>query len=204
MERQTLSQTGTVVSGLLVAALVCLGLSACSSDKTATTSSSEPASPSPTSPSTSTGGSAPASSTPVTSSPASTRCHTSELSAALQPAQGGAGSIFTPLSLTNTGTRTCVVTGYPGVSLLDASGAILGVPATRDPGTVVSITLAPKAAAHTIVDTQNAIDPTQCGPMSTSVLIYPPDETDSITIAGALQICGGVLGVLPMAAGATG
>ena len=56
-----------------------------------------------------------------TSTPSSTRCHTSQLTAAVGVSQGAAGSIYTAIMLTNHSSTTCVIAGYPGVSLLDAA-----------------------------------------------------------------------------------
>ena len=48
--------------------------------------------------------------------PGSPTAPTSELKGSLGPEEGAAGSTYAPLVLTNAGTRTCEVRGFPGVS----------------------------------------------------------------------------------------
>ena len=67
----------------------------------------------------STSASAPPPTTPTaapTSSAGIANCATSELKGSLGPEEGAAGSTYAPLVLTNAGTRTCEVRGFPGVS----------------------------------------------------------------------------------------
>ncbi len=46
---------------------------------------------------------------------------------------GAAGSFYYDLEFTNISMRACTLTGYPGVSGLNAAAAQLGAPAARDP-----------------------------------------------------------------------
>jgi hypothetical protein len=173
---------------LLVAG--CLTVAGCGSSREAATDT--------------TTGSGSSSSTPSSSAePSPPRCHTSQLQAAVRSGQGAAGSMYTPLSLTNTGTASCQMTGYPGVSLLDVSGNQIGSPATHSAATVAAITLAPGDAAHTVMRTQNPTGGNPCDPVSTSVKVFPPDELDALTVPGALQTCGGDFTITPMVAGTT-
>ena len=137
---------------------------------------------------------------------ASDRCRTNELSAALGPQDAGAGNIYIPLILKNTGTRTCAVAGYPGVSLLDASGNQIGTPATRETGfPEAAVTLAPGAQASTALHTANeGIAPGSCLPPSTKVRVFPPNELDALEIAGKVTVCGNLFSVSPLVAGTTG
>ena len=127
-------------------------------------------------------------------------CPTSQLSASLGASQGAAGHVIVPLSLTNHGRTTCVLAGYPGVSLLDGSGAPIGTPATRATRPVSPTLLAPGAGAQTELESQNpGLSPTPCWATSTTIKVYPPNQLDSLTIAGAFQVCGGEFTVTPMA-----
>ncbi|WP_234009929.1 DUF4232 domain-containing protein [Streptomyces sp. SA3_actF] len=67
----------------------------------------------------------------------------------------GAGNIHYSLVFTNTSGRTCVLSGYPGVSHLAGDGAQIGAPAKREGGAGSSVRLAPGAKAHSEVHTLN-------------------------------------------------
>ena len=115
------------------------------------------------------------------------------------------GSVYTPLVINNVGTRTCTVHGYPGVSLLDASGSQIDAPATRDTGVAATtVVLAPGASAAALLHTVNgALFGIPCRGPSAKVRIYPPDEYDAIVIAAAYTECHG-FSVRPFVAGTTG
>ena len=133
---------------------------------------------------------APASTTSTTALPS--HCASSELRAALGPADAGAGQIYQPIIVTNTGTRSCQLRGFPGVSLLDASSSQIGQPATRDGSEGATITLAPGASASAALHTTNggqSADP--CVGPSASIKVFPPDNTEALTVAAAFTACGG-------------
>jgi Protein of unknown function (DUF4232) len=76
------------------------------------------------------------------------------------------------------------LTGYPGVSLLVA-GAQVGSPAGRSGAAITTVTLAAQASV-----TSQLTDVTTCNaPLSDSVRIYPPNETDSVVLPVALRAC---------------
>jgi len=188
----------------LAAALVAAGCSSGSGGSSSGTSTSTTASTgtstTSTAPTSTTGG-RPTSTTSGGSTTAapSNRCHTSQLTAALGPSQGAAGSTYVTLSLSNHSSSTCTVQGYPGVSLLDASGHQIGTPATRAAGPSGSIVLAPGGVATTTVHTLNAgIAPGGCWAPSTSVKVFPPDELDALTASGSITVCGNTFSVTPM------
>ena len=84
---------------------------------TTTTAPSTPETTAPTSPAAGSGGGA----DPGTPS-APSRCTTAELAGSLGPADGAAGSVNQTLVLTNTGSRTCTLRGFPGVSYVRGDG----------------------------------------------------------------------------------
>jgi hypothetical protein len=137
---------------------------------------------------------------------ASDRCHTNELSLSLGPPDGAAGNIYVPVVLRNSSTRTCNVAGYPGVSLLDGAGTMIGTAATREPGPpVANVRLAPGAAASTAVHTVNqGIAPGGCWPASAKVRVYPPNELNALEVAGAVTVCGNMFSITPLVAGTAG
>lgn len=123
-------------------------------------------------------------------------CSTSELEASLGTGGGGgAGSTYPSLVLTNTGERTCTLTGFPGVSFVgDDNGTQLGAPAERDgEGTPTTITLAPGESAHSLLRIVQAgnFDAATCAPQPADGLrVYPPDQTDALFVpSGSFTAC---------------
>jgi hypothetical protein len=196
---------GALVTALSLTALGCSSSSHHSSSSTTTarsTTSSSSSSTSSGSSSTTTGGSTSSSggSGSTTTTGGRPTCTTSQLAASLGQPQGAAGHTFIPLVLTNHGSASCVIQGYPGVSLLDGGGAPIGTPATRAPGVAApAVVLAPGAGTPATLGTQNAgISPAPCWAVSTSIKVYPPNQLASLTIAGAITVCGGEFTVTPV------
>jgi Protein of unknown function (DUF4232) len=68
-----------------------------------------------------------------------------------------AGSTYVGLVFTNRSGHTCALTGYPGVSAVDAAGRRLGAPATRNPQTSVrTVVVAPGRRATALVQITDA------------------------------------------------
>jgi hypothetical protein len=121
---------------------------------------------------------------------APTTCRSANLALTLGPQTGTAGHFNYELQLRNTGAVPCTMTGFPGVSFLDASGKQIGVPAERNTLTYSTVTLAPGTTgdAHLAV-----VDPSvQNCPAAAAhdIRVYPPNETASLTVAvTGLQVC---------------
>lgn len=138
------------------------------------------------------GGTSPSEST--TASTEAAACPTSALSAEVAPAEGGgaAGSVYWNVTFTNTGTVACTLTGYPGVSFADGAGAQVGEPADREPsGTgAVAVRLAPGGSASAPLRVTNTGVIDGCTPVTaSSVVIYPPDQTASLTASAQVRVC---------------
>ena len=67
------------------------------------------------------------------------------------PGGGTAGTVYYPLEFSNVGRVRCTLDGYPGVSAYGSAGRRIGKPATRNPGSHATVTLAPGATAHAIL-----------------------------------------------------
>jgi hypothetical protein len=96
------------------------------------------------------------------------------------------------LVLRNTGSSTCIERGYPGVSFVSGSQCQqVGAAASRAPGTIATVTLAPGASASAtlgIVDAGNF--PSDCNKTSvTGLRVYPPEQTASLYISHADSAC---------------
>jgi Protein of unknown function (DUF4232) len=137
-----------------------------------TTAQASTAVPPPTAPPTSTGG--------------ISNCVTAELKGSLGQEEGAAGSVIAPLILTNVGSRTCEVRGFPGVSYVAGDdghqvGPAAGMSGTRG-GEVV---LKPGAAAAAPLQMANVanFDAAACNPTPVRGLrVYPPGDTTSLFI----------------------
>jgi hypothetical protein len=129
-------------------------------------------------------------------------CTTSQLTGALGGSDAGAGNLYRYLVLTNHSSTTCHLTGYPGVSLLDSAGKQIGKPADRQPSRYAPVVLRPGASASDTIHTVNHMG--KCLPASAKVRIYPPGNTASMVIAGAVTNCDNLFTVTPMAAGRDG
>jgi hypothetical protein len=118
-------------------------------------------------------------------SPTTPACTTADLSARLLPGSPGAGQRYATVVLTDTGGRTCTVTGYGGLALLGAPGQ--GVP--TDLRRVASpaphpVTLSPGGSARSLLHwgAVPAADESgaACEPAATGVVVTPPDQTTAL------------------------
>lgn len=121
-----------------------------------------------------------------------TACTAGSLSAEVAPADGGgaAGSVYWDVTLTNAGATDCTLTGYPGVSFADTSGTQVGAPADREPTDATIVTLIPGASAVASLKVMNPDVIAGCTPVTaSSVLIYPPDQTESLNATADVTVC---------------
>ena len=171
------------------AILAIVGLAGCvggsptpSATPTATTTVTRTAAPIPTTTPTGGGGSA---------GSGDGRCTTDHLSGQIVDDGGGAaGSVEVAIALTNTGSSSCTLQGWPGVSLVgDGNGTQLGAAATFTRSSPhPTVTLAPGAVAKAPLSIVQAANfPTAaCSPQAADGFrVYPPGETGSLYIADA-------------------
>lgn len=175
---------------LIVAAVAVLTAGGC------TASPSTPIAPTSTSvaPLTSTSTSVPTSpSVPPTSTGGIPNCATSELKGSLGQEDGAAGSVYAPLVLTNSGTRTCELRGFPGVSYVAGdNGHQVGPAAAMDGPRGGEVVLKPGAAAAAQLQLVNVanFDAAACQPTPVRGLrVYPPGDTASLYIERAGTGC---------------
>ncbi len=178
-----------------------LAASCASSNNGGSTAASSPA----TSSAAATPAQAATSSTPAAgggSSPAAspsaglTGCATGHLKAAVVTGEGGAaaGSTYYPVNLTNTGSSSCSLFGYPGVSWVSGpSGSQIGQPATRNPViTPSTVVLAPGQTAHVTIQVVDAgnYDKSTCQPVTAHWLkIFPPGQFTALYVKFSAQTC---------------
>lgn len=109
------------------------------------------------------------------------------------PGNGAAGSIFYKLRFTNLSGRTCTLSGYPGVSAVNLSGAQLGSSASRErPASPRRVTLAAGASASAtlrIVEAGN-FPASRCHRTTAAGLrVYPPGQSRAKTVPFPFEAC---------------
>ncbi|MCP9207615.1 DUF4232 domain-containing protein [Streptomyces cucumeris] len=124
-------------------------------------------------------------------------CSTERLKLTVGRKDVGAGNVYLPLVLTNASTSACTLTGFPGVSLLDADGALIGEPAARRGASHSTIPLPPGGSASALLHTLNeGVTDTPCWKSATSIRVYPPDSFRAMKVAAhSFRVCGGVFDV---------
>lgn len=131
---------------------------------------------------------------PASTAAASTpSCTTSGLRITLGDGGAAAGTDFTVLDFTNSSTATCTLYGFPGVSLLNSSGAQIGAAASGNPSTApVLVTLAPgaKANARLGVAAAGNYPAADCKPQAAARLkVFPPNQTQPVELSFAAAGC---------------
>lgn len=113
-------------------------------------------------------------------------CTVAELSVTLGESNGGAGSTDVPLVFRNTGSRSCQLEGYPGVSLVgDGNGTQLGAPAGEDTSAPVTVLqLKPGDSVQAAVRVSDAANyDTTCGSQKADGFrVYPPHSTEAVFV----------------------
>jgi Protein of unknown function (DUF4232) len=165
---------------------------------TPTTATPAPSTP-PSTPPTATSGPPQSTPAPGGASPrtASDRCTVTELRMRLGTGDPGAGQIYYPLRFTNTSRHTCVLDGFPGVSLLRGDGSVIGKPAGREGSKGAAVHLAPNATVEADLHTLNrGIKGDSCWRTPTLLMAYPPGSKDAMTLTTSSPvICGGTFDV---------
>ncbi len=122
----------------------------------------------------------------------------SALAGQVEGVQGGAGTIEVTVELRNTGSTSCTLDGFPGLSVVSADGS--DVPGTVQPGGPLRfesvapslVTVAPGAAGYVNIglpDTPGA-GQTSC-PTASSLAVTPPGLASALTVPVQLQVCAG-------------
>jgi serine/threonine protein kinase len=138
-------------------------------------------------------------------------CTTTDLSASVGDSEGAAGTVYSTIDFTNTGSSPCTLYGYPGVSLANSSAAQIGAAATRSTTQAPSlVTIASGDKANFVLgvaDAENYPSGT-CQPQASADLkIYPPNQKQAMKISfnttGCVNSSVKLLSVTVVSAGAT-
>lgn len=123
---------------------------------------------------------------------------------ALAP-NGTAGPIFYPVEFTNTGSKACTLTGFPGVSAISKSLHQIGLAASRVNVAAHTVTVKPGQTVHASL---GVIDPgfiTGCHRAAADGLkVYPPNEkAKQDVLSFSFEACKNksVLRIYPVASG---
>jgi Protein of unknown function (DUF4232) len=124
------------------------------------------------------------------------QCTTADLRVHVGSSQGAAGTIYYFIDFTNVSGSTCVVQGYPGVSLVSrgsTAGSQIGADAKRSsPAAVKLITLAQGQTGHAMlgIAEAGAFPPSSCHPVTAHWLkVFPPDQTVAAYVSFTTQTC---------------
>lgn len=106
------------------------------------------------------------------------------------PDDAAGPDIFVPLEFSNTGTTSCTLFGYPGVSALDSNGNQVGLPATHS-GAKQLITIGPGTTAHVLLTvTQGAfVCPNPVN--ATELRVFAPGQVSAKLVPLATTGCPG-------------
>jgi hypothetical protein len=144
----------------------------------------------------------PSSSTAVPSTAAAVaRCTTGDLSVRANGGSAATGHALAVFELRNTSSKPCRMVGYPGVRVLDGSGATL-TDAQRTAGFILgdvppaAVTVAAGQVAYFGVESTNVCQGDLNPTPSASLRVTPPDETAALTVAATVNVCRGAQSVL--------
>ncbi|MEU7062676.1 DUF4232 domain-containing protein [Streptomyces sp. NPDC046161] len=127
--------------------------------------------------------------TALPSAPSPT-CHVADLHMTVGEPDGAAGSLYYPISFTNTSTHTCTLRGYPGVSVIDVQHHQIGTSAIRTGEPVDAVSVPPGETVTAVFRTNSRAVVPNCRPVSTYVKVYPPNSFQAVQIPSHLRLCG--------------
>ncbi|MFF4648625.1 DUF4232 domain-containing protein [Streptomyces sp. NPDC001380] len=125
-------------------------------------------------------------------------CTTGSLHLSMGRQDPGAGQLYQPIRFTNTGTRSCALRGYPGVSVLDAARRPIGALATRSGAGYGTVTVRPGRTVTAVLHTTNGPIGGPCRPTGSYLRVYPPGSYRSVLVPTRYRVCSGVFQVSPV------
>lgn len=104
------------------------------------------------------------------------------------PGDGTAGAVYYQLEFSNTGSRTCTLYGFPGVSAVRPNGHQVGVPASRT-GFHSPVMLMPGDTGHAILRVTDAGAVCAHPALAAGLRVYPPGQTVAQPVPLAIEVC---------------
>ncbi|MEV0197038.1 DUF4232 domain-containing protein [Nonomuraea sp. NPDC050691] len=121
---------------------------------------------------------------------ASDVCSTGDLETRLGRVDPGAGNRYAPLTFTNVSDASCVLSGHPGVALLDAGGEALPVTVRHLEGPGEAATLEPGGSVRSVLH-WTVVEPGCVSPAE--LRATPPGGGTGVTVRlPEGRVCGGV------------
>ena len=115
-------------------------------------------------------------------------CSSAQLEITARSGQGATGNWAFPIIFRNVSHNACSLYGYPGVSWITASGAVIGVPArqVQDPASPAStVNLSSGQSAYSVVEVPTVANQESLGCRSiqaAGIRVYAPGSTSAILI----------------------
>lgn len=128
------------------------------------------------------------------------RCTADHLKPAMGRVGHAAGNVYYDLKLTNTGSSSCGLEGFPGVSLIQRDGSTIGKAATREGITKGAVTLEAGKTGHVVLHTVNkGLKSSGCWDKPDLLKINPPGSKASLTLrTDKPEVCGDTFQVGPV------
>ena len=135
--------------------------------------------------------------TPTVANGAAPLCQTAQLQLVSGGSLGAAGTSYLTFYLTNEH-AACTMTGFPGVAVLDASGAVVQRPADRSttlgnsqPVAATALRIPSGGRAQFVVASTNTVPTGDCPALyrGTDLQVYPPDQTTALHLPGSYAFC---------------
>lgn len=128
----------------------------------------------------------PTETTPQAKTTTETTCNADELSLSMKDSgQSGAGTLAYDLVFKNTSQRSCTLGGFPGVSLVNENGNMIGSPADRAKNyEEKKLTLTPGKEVKATLSVANStnFDEGQCKEGAVKLRVYPPNDTGYLSV----------------------
>lgn len=126
---------------------------------------------------------------------AAARCRAAQLAGAVAGTAGAAGTLETTVALRNVGPSSCVLEGYPGIQLADASGNALATDVARGGGHSFTdfaaspvVVAAGQSAYVNLGSSDVPVGTTPCE-QAASLWLTPPGDVSHLVIGGSLTAC---------------
>lgn len=133
--------------------------------------------------------------TPAASaSPTSTAdCLSSFTLSLVENGGGTAGTYYYNIALTNAGSQSCTISGFPAASLLSSDGTVLGKATNSTTVTTQSLVVAPGKVVYAALGFPNAgnFDPGTCSAAAATLSVTPPGASKALTTPVTRPYCPG-------------
>jgi hypothetical protein len=121
--------------------------------------------------------------------PSGSACATSQLTVEQTEGQGAAGTEYSGITFRNRSARTCLLQGYPGVSLLDAQRSQMGQPAERVSESDPKVLLGPGQVATASFSVSPAACANGLPPKSAYLRVFPPGQRADLVVPAQVFAC---------------